>query len=77
MGSSGAAVWPEKVVYSRIPSVGPDLLKKAPDPLYSRPGSPSMVQGSHASMPDPLGEVWTPLSGVQATHSEVLGQGIP
>jgi hypothetical protein len=36
-----------------------------------------MVQGSHASMPDPLGEVRTPLSGVQATHSKVPGQGIP
>jgi hypothetical protein len=36
-----------------------------------------MVQGSHASKSDPLGEVRTPLSGVKATHSEVPGQGIP
>jgi hypothetical protein len=36
-----------------------------------------MAQGSHASKPDPLGEVRTPLSGVQGTHSEVPGQGIP
>jgi hypothetical protein len=36
-----------------------------------------MVQGSHASKSDPLGEVRTPLSGVQATHSKVPGQGIP
>jgi hypothetical protein len=31
MGSSEVAAWTEKVVYSRIPSVGPDLLEKAPD----------------------------------------------
>jgi hypothetical protein len=37
MGSSGAVAWPEKVVYSRIPSVGPDLLKKAPDPYTHDP----------------------------------------
>jgi hypothetical protein len=37
MGSSGAVAWPEKVVYSRIPSVGPDLLKKAPDPYTHGP----------------------------------------
>jgi hypothetical protein len=36
-----------------------------------------MDQGSHASKTDPLGEVRTPLSGVQATHSEVPGLGIP
>jgi hypothetical protein len=35
-----------------------------------------MVQGSHASKPDPLGEVRTPLSGVRATHSKVPGPGI-
>jgi hypothetical protein len=37
MGSSGAAAWPEKVVYSRIPSVGPDLLEKVPDPCTHDP----------------------------------------
>jgi hypothetical protein len=61
-----------KVVYSRIPSVGPDLLKEALGPPYSPPRYPSMIQGSK---PDPLGGVR--LSGVQATHSEVPGQGIP
>ena len=37
MGSSGAAVWQKKVVYSRIPSVGPDLLEKALDPYTHDP----------------------------------------
>jgi hypothetical protein len=31
MDSTGAAAWRKKVVYSRIPSVGPDLLEKALD----------------------------------------------
>jgi hypothetical protein len=38
MGSSRAATWLEKVVYSRIPSVGPDLLEKALDPCTVTPG---------------------------------------
>jgi hypothetical protein len=36
-----------------------------------------MLQGSHANKPDPLAEVRTRLSEVQATHSKVPGQGIP
>jgi hypothetical protein len=31
------ATWPEEVVYSRIPSVGPDLQEKAPDPCTHNP----------------------------------------
>jgi hypothetical protein len=37
MSSSGAAVCPEKVVYSKIPLVGLDLLKKAWDPYTHNP----------------------------------------
>jgi hypothetical protein len=37
MGSSRAAAWRKKVVYSRIPSVDLDLLEKAPDPYTDDP----------------------------------------
>jgi hypothetical protein len=37
MGSSGAVAWSEKVIHSRIPSVGSDLLKKALDPYTHDP----------------------------------------
>jgi hypothetical protein len=63
------------IFHDTISRSGPP--RESAGPLYSRPRSPSMVQGSHASKPDPLGEVQTPLSGVWATHNEVPGQGIP
>jgi hypothetical protein len=77
MGSSGAVAWPEKVVYSRIPSVGPDLLEEASDPCTHDPDLRVWSKAPIQAKPDPLGEVRTPLSGVRSTHNEVPGQGIP
>jgi hypothetical protein len=37
VGSPKGAMWTEEVVYSKIPSVGPDLLKKALDPCTHSP----------------------------------------
>jgi hypothetical protein len=53
MGSFGAAAWPEKVVYSRIPSVGPDLLDKVLDPCTH---DPDLRVWSRA----PMQASWTP-----------------
>jgi hypothetical protein len=42
-------------------------------PLYIRSGPPSLVQDLHVCEPDPCNGIRTPLYGVRATHSGVLG----
>jgi hypothetical protein len=42
-------------------------------PLYIRTGPPGKVQDLHGYKPDPWDGSWTPLCGVRATHSRVLG----
>jgi hypothetical protein len=68
---------PEKggILQDTFSSFGPP--RESAGPLNSRPESSSMVQGSHASKPDPLGEVRIPPSKVRATHREVPGEGYP
>jgi hypothetical protein len=36
MDSSGAATWPEKMIYSKVSTVSPDLHGKEPDPCIYR-----------------------------------------
>jgi hypothetical protein len=37
VGSSGAATWPEEMIYSKVATVGPDPHGKVPDPWMHSP----------------------------------------
>jgi hypothetical protein len=38
VGGSGAATWPEKMIYSKVATVGQDPHGKTPDPWMRSPG---------------------------------------
>jgi hypothetical protein len=69
--SSGAATWPEKVIYSKASSVSPDPHGRVSSPAYTirasgyGPEPPREQTG-------PLGWDPDPLCGVRAAHSRVL-----
>jgi hypothetical protein len=63
---SGAATWPEKMIYSNVSTVGPDPHGKVLDPCIYRPD----LQARSRTLP---GANRTPLCGVRATHSRVPG----
>jgi hypothetical protein len=66
MDSSRVALWPEKTIYSRVSTVGPDPHGKVSDPCTY---GPDLRVRSRIS----TGVNRTPLCGVRATHSKVLG----
>jgi hypothetical protein len=70
---SGAATWPEKTIYSKVSTVGPDPHGKVSDPcvyrldLGARSKTSTGANRTLGWVPDP------PLCGVRATHSRVPG----
>jgi hypothetical protein len=47
-GSRGTT-WPEKMIYPKMQSVGPDLHEEAPDPCTHNPGPPNTVWDSQVA----------------------------
>jgi hypothetical protein len=50
---SGAATWPEKMIYSKVSTVSPDPPWESAGPLYIQTGPPGKVQDLHGRKPDP------------------------
>jgi hypothetical protein len=70
---SRVATWPEKTIYSRISTVGPDPYGKVSDPYTYGPNLRVRSRTS-TGVPGPLRRVSDPpLCRVRATHSKVLG----
>jgi hypothetical protein len=63
---SGAATWPEKIIHSKVSTVGPDPDGKVSDPCIYGPD----LRGYR---PDPRDGSWTSLCGVRATHNRAPG----
>jgi hypothetical protein len=68
--SSRAATWPDKTIYSRISTVGPDPHGKVLDLCTYGPDLRVRSRTS-TGVPEPLGRVPDPLCRVRATHSKV------
>jgi hypothetical protein len=49
---SEAATWPEKMIYPKVSTVGPDPHGKVSDP-YMQTGPPGEVRDPHRRKPDP------------------------
>jgi hypothetical protein len=69
---SRVATWPEKTIYSRISTVGPDPHGKVSDPCTYGPDLRVRSRTS-TGVPGPLGRVPDPLCRVRATHCKVPG----
>jgi hypothetical protein len=63
---SGAATWPEKMIYSKVSTVSPDPHGKVLDPCIYRPGL-------RVRSRTPTGANRTPPCGVRAAHGSVRG----
>jgi hypothetical protein len=70
---SRVAMWPEKTIHSRMPTVGLAPHGKVPDPCSCRPDLRGKVQDPRECDLDLQDGSWTPLRGVQTTHSRVSG----
>jgi hypothetical protein len=70
---SRVAMWSEKTIHSKIPTVGPDTHGKVSEPCTCRPNLRSKVQDPRECNPDLRVGSRTPLRGVRTTHSRVLG----
>jgi hypothetical protein len=69
---SWIAMSPEKTMYSRISTVGPDPHGKVSDPCTY--GLDLQVRSrTSTGVPGPLGRVLDPLCRVRTTHSKVPG----
>jgi hypothetical protein len=82
MDGSGAATWPEKMIYSKVSTVSSDPHGNVPNPyIYRsslrvrsrRPGPPRAQTGPLGWVPDP--SVWG--TGHSQQGPGVLGQRIP
>jgi hypothetical protein len=73
MGGSGAATWPEKMIYSKVSTMSLDPHGKVPDPYIYKSRTPGMVEDLHVGKPDLSDGIWTPLYGVRAAHSGIPG----
>jgi hypothetical protein len=70
---SGATTWPEKTIYSKVPTVGPDPHGKVLDPCVYRPDLRARSRTSTGANQTPGMGSEPPQCGVRATHSWVLG----
>jgi hypothetical protein len=81
VGGSGAATWSEKMIYSKVSTVGPDPHGKMPDPciyrldLRVRPRASTGVNQTPRTGPGPLGvgsgplTAWSRNSGTKNTQA--------
>jgi hypothetical protein len=73
VGGSRAATWAEKMIYSKISTMSPNPHGKVPDPCIYKSRTPGMVQDLHVGKLDLSDGIRTPLYGVRAAHSGILG----
>jgi hypothetical protein len=71
VGGSGAAMWLEKMIYSKVSTMSPDPHGKVLNPCIYKSRTPGMVQDLHVGKPDLSNGIQTPLYGVRAAHSRV------
>jgi hypothetical protein len=72
---SGAATWPEKTIYSKVSTVGPDPHGKVQDPCKYRLGLRVRYMTSTGANRTPGTGPGPPLCGVRATYRRVLDSG--
>jgi hypothetical protein len=73
MDGSGAATWPEKVIHSKVSTMGPDPHGTVPDPCIYGPDLRAESRTSTEGDAVPPGRVSDLSVGVQASLSGVPG----